>query len=233
MKTRAFFQTLVMAVSVLFAQHAIAQRGGLQTALSGGAQTAIPTGDFANQFDGTPVGLAATVSGPTFRGSPVHMGFGFAWNRMGSESESVFVNNGEALTSGNVELVTNRYNYSTFLRLAPFRGRIQPFAEGVAGWSNYVTRKDITGRYANGESMESTERMHNNMAWMYGWGAGVQFRVAPHIFLEGKFQRMYESRTTMIDHQRIMLQNNGTADFSTMEVRPEFAVVQVGLTIRF
>lgn len=233
MKKQKTLRLLVVAVSVLFAQQTFAQRGGLQTALSGGMQTSVPTGNFAEQYDAMPVGLAATFSAPTFRNSPIHFGLGFAWNRMNTAAQDVFLHSEQGFSSGSAELITNRYNYTAFMRFAPFRGRMQPFAEGIAGWSNYVSRNDINTRYTNGDLKEISDRVHNNMAWSYGWGAGIQIRVAPHIFLEGKVQRMYETETEMVDPSAIEISPNGVLDFGLLETRPEFITIQAGLTIKF
>lgn len=233
MKKQAFFFSLAMAVSVLFAQQSFAQRGGLQTALGGGIQTSIPVGDFSDQFDGTPVGLAATFTAPTFINSPIHGGFGFAWNRIGSSQQDIFVPSGEGFASGDYEVVTNRYTYDVHVRLSPFRGRMQPYIEGLAGWSNYITRADLDTRYANGEIGESTERLHNDMSWNYGWGVGVHVRLMPYIFLEGKVQRVYGSETSFLDHESMVIQPSGQLDYDMITGRPQFVTVQVGLTFKF
>ncbi len=223
-----------MAVSVLFAQHAIAQRGGLQTALSGGVQTAIPVGDFTNDFSGTPVGLAATFTAPTFRNSPIHMGIGFAWNSMGRSEQDIYVPDTDlGHATGDFEVVTNKYTYDVHMRLSPFRGRMQPFAEGVAGWSNYITRSDLSTQYDNGELGESTERLYNDMSWNYGWGVGMHIRLAPYIFLEGKVQRIYSTETSFLNHETMEINPDGTLDYDMVTGRPQFVNLQVGLAFKF
>lgn len=229
MQNQYLLPILVMAVFVFGAQQLSAQ-----IAIGGGVQTSIPTGSFSDEFDGTPVGLGATFTAPLFKRSPLHIGFGFGWNRMGREEQDVYVSDVSAgPSSGDISITTNRYTYDFLLRLSPLRGRFQPFVEGVAGWSNFISKSDVNTEYANGQLGESSERLHNNMSWNYGWGAGIDFRLAPFVFLEGKVQRLYSTETSFINHETITIDSDGNSTYDMTETRPEFVTIQAGIVFKF
>ncbi len=205
-----------------------------QTSLGGGVQTSIPIGTFADQFDGTPVGLGASFTTPLFRRAPLHMGFGFGWNRIGHTDQSIYIADADpGINSGSVDVITNRYTYDLLLRLSPLRGRFQPFFEGVAGWSNFITKNELRTNYPSGETGERTERLHNNMNWNYGWGAGFHLRVAPHLFLEARVQRLYATETSFINQESLTISNDGSLDYNMIEGRPEFVTIHAGITFKF
>lgn len=233
MKNLALHLMLAMAVWVLFGQQVTAQRGGHQTAIGAGLQTAIPFGDFAREYNDTPVGIGATLTAPTFRNSPVHFGFGFAWNTLGTAREDIYISDGEAFSTAKMKATTNRYSYNAIARLSPFRGRMQPYVEGIAGFSTYISKAEIDGTYINGVEFESSERIENNMAWNYGWGAGLQLRLAPHVFLDGRVERLYSSGTSFINQKELAIDNYGNLDYEMINARPQFMTVQVGLTFKF
>lgn len=211
-----------------------AQMNRARTSLTGGLQTSIPLGEFGDQYNDTPVGLGASFTTPLVRRSPLHAGFGFGWNRIDRNEEEIYVPyEGESLARADYEVTTNRYTYDLHLRLSPLNGRFQPFVEGVAGWSNYITRSDLKTDFPNGNILERTERVHNDMSWNYGWGVGMHLRLAPLVYLEAKVQRLYASETSFIDHETLMINNSGDMQYEMIEARPEFLTIQAGLTFKF
>lgn len=229
MQKHTLLSTIVVAVSLLFAQQLTAQ-----ISLGGGVQTSIPTGAFKNSFDGTPVGLGASFTAPLFRRAPLHFGFGFGWNRMGRSEQDIYVpDTHTGLATGDLSITTNRYTYDLLLRLSPLRGPFQPFFEGVTGWSNYITKSDLNTQYNSGQTGEVTERLHNNMSWNYGWGAGMHLQLAPFIFLEAKVHRLYASETSFVNQETMVIDNNGNLEYDMIEDRPEFVTIHAGITFKF
>jgi opacity protein-like surface antigen len=233
MKKTSLLSMLALAVWVLFAQQVTAQRGGQQTAIGGGFQTAIPVGNFANDYDDTPVGLAAMLTAPTWRNSPVHLGFGFAWNTMGSEKQDIYVADGDAFSNASLKVATNKYSYNALARFSPFKGRMQPYIEGIAGMSNYSTKSEISGTYNNGIEYESKDRFQNEVALNYGWGAGLQIRMAPHVFLEGRVERLQSTGTSFINQKELEIDDYGNLDYELIQTKPKWMTIQVGLTFKF
>lgn len=229
MKIRLLPFAIIAVLAALITPDAIAQ-----TSLGGGVQTSVPTGSFSNIFDGTPVGLGASFTTPIFRRAPIHMGFGFGWNRIGHTDRDVYVPDmQDDLASGNVNVITNRYTYDLLMRLSPLRGPFQPFFEGVAGWSNYITKNELNTTYSSGETGEWTERLHNNMNWNYGWGAGFHLKLAPLIFLEAKVQRLYASETSFVNQETMTINDDSSLEYDMIEGRPEFVTIHAGITFKF
>lgn len=234
MKKRIYIGTMALLAALFLAPESQAQlnRNRAQTSLTGGLQTSIPLGAFGDQYADTPVGLGASFTTPVFRNSPIHAGFGFGWNRIDRDEQDIFIPDQEGLNEADYEVTTNRYSYDLHMRLSPLNGRFQPFFEGVVGWSNYITRTDLNTTFSNGEIMERTERLHNDVSWNYGWGVGLHYRLAPHIFLEGKVQRLYATETSFMDHESLMISPTGEIEYDMIENRPEFLTIQVGITLK-
>lgn len=232
MKTLLYTLLLIFATA-LATQSAVAQRRAKAT-ITGGVQTSIPLGQFKNEYNENPVGLGASLTAPLFRNSPLHVGFGFGWNRLNRNEQDVFVTtDAGALSSASLDITTNRYSYDVHARLSPLNGRFQPFGEVLAGWSTYKTKSEMNTKLANGEHLETNGRLHNSTGWNYGWGAGLHFRLAPHIFIEGKVQRTYSTKSSFVNHEELTISPIGDVGYELIESKPEFLTIQAGLSIKF
>lgn len=213
---------------------ALSQTHNYQMGINAGIQSSIPMGKFADQTKGIFTGFGGSFTVPTWRNSPVHVGFGYGWNKLGRNAQDIMVpdvKDGKTMASFAIQTV--RHTYDVLLRLSPFRGRVQPFAEGIGGWSNFITRSDLKTHYSNGEKGDSRERLYNEASLNYGWGLGMQIRLLPHVFLEGKMQRIYATDTSVFNHESLVIAENGALEYETIEERPEFVTIQAGLTFKF
>lgn len=226
------YTLLLIFATVLATQSAVAQRRA-KASITGGVQTAIPLGQFKNKYNENPVGLGASLTAPLFRNSPLHVGAGFGWNRLNRDEQDVFVTTDGALSTADIEITTNRYTYDVHARLSPLNGRFQPFGEVLAGWSTYKTKSEMNTNLANGELIETKGKIHNSTGWNYGWGAGFHFRIAPHIYLEGKVQRTYSTKSSFVNHEELDIDPVGDVSYELTEGKPEFLTIQAGLTIKF
>jgi opacity protein-like surface antigen len=232
MKKAILKSLLAVAFLVLSTHWVKAQNGRYQTSIGFGVQTAVPFGEFADDYNETPVGIAVNLTSP-IKNSPIHWGFDFAWNALGADRQDIFIADGDYFSSANLKVATNRYSYNATMRLSPFKGRIQPYFEGIAGISTYISKSEISGTYANGVEFERKDRFSNNNAWNYGWAAGLQYRIAPHIFLEGRVARIHSTETTFLHQKDMEIDSYGNLDYELMEIRPQFMTIQAGLTFKF
>lgn len=224
---------LLFLATACATQSAVAQRRA-KASLTGGVQTSIPLGQFKNKYNENPVGLGASLTAPLFRNSPLHVGVGFGWNRLNRDEQDVFAASDDGvLSTADIDITTNRYTYDVHARLSPFNGRFQPFGEVLAGWSTYNTKSEMNTKLANGELIETKGKIHNSTGWNYGWGAGLHFRIAPHIYLEGKVQRTYSTKSSFVNHEELNIDPLGDVSYELTEGKPEFLTIQAGLTIKF
>ena len=75
---RLYLITLFISLSAI---SAFAQLPGRSATLSGGAQLAVPRGEYGELYKGTPFGINASLSMPILK-LPVEAGGGFAWNKI-------------------------------------------------------------------------------------------------------------------------------------------------------
>lgn len=215
-------------------QNTLAQNLKNQVVLNAGVQTSIPLNSFSDHTPGFITGFGGSFTVPTWRNSPVHAGFGYGWMQLGRNAQDIIVPDlTKGTTVGEFSIKTIRHTYDVLLRFSPFRGRVQPFAEGIGGFSQFITRSQLETHYSNGEKRETSERMYNEASMNYGWGLGMQIRLFPHIFLEGKMQRIYATHTTIFNHASLEIANDGVLNYETSEEMPEFVTIQAGLTVKF
>ena len=206
--------------------------------LAFGGQIVQPLGDFALQYDGYPAGLAGTFSSPLAH-SPLELGVGYAWNNMGSQDEDI-----DALIStdslgddiyahGTMRIRSNINRYQVFARFRPFAGRIQPYVDAFTGMEVYKTKTDITLDNDGYSSATNDVRQHMDMSYMYGWAVGLRLRMAPNIFVEGRFENITGGPVTYVDQSTIKLGGNNDISFDTKESRTNKYTYQLGLAITF
>jgi len=109
-----------------------------------GLEIANPINQFETRFDGIPVGISAQILGRK-RFIPLEYGVGFSWLSRGTMDNEVAVYEGtdfegdDVYSSGNLAVNSNIYTGTGIIRLRPFTGRIQPYAELMAGGRGFST----------------------------------------------------------------------------------------------
>lgn len=136
---------------------------------------AFPMGEFKENVDRVGVGIAGQflllIPKP---GQPFGIGFNAGFVNYGNESRSepfsytipdVFVD---------VERSNNLVNFHLLFQIAPYRGRIRPYLEGLFGGSYLFTETSIKSRdYSDVASSTNLE----DFAWSYGGGAGIMIQI--------------------------------------------------------
>lgn len=207
-------------------------------ALSFGVQISQPLGQFGNVYDGYPAGLAGSFAGP-IGNSPFEVGFGIAWNSMGSQDEDVtaFVGtdvDGDSIyDKGTMRIRSNNNRFQILGRFRPFNGMIQPYGEVLAGLDTYKTKTDITLN-GNGYTEASNNiRQHFDITYNYGWAAGLRVRVAPNVYVDGRFENLIGGPAKYVDQESIQVIDESNITFETLESRTDRYTYQLGITIGF
>lgn len=206
--------------------------------LNFGLQLMQPRGEFANQYDGHPMGLAGTLSIP-YRRSMIEFGGSFAWNSMGSQNENVSVlmgkdqNNRDVYARGTLRIRSNNYRYGLIARLRPFTGRVQPYADVLVGVVQFKTSTDIQVDNS-GFSESSGERIdHRDFSLHAGYALGFRVRLAPLIFLDGRFESIVGGKATYVDQATIKVVQDDQIKFETRHSNTSMYTYQLGVAFQF
>jgi hypothetical protein len=206
--------------------------------LSFGAQVVQPVGEFAQQYDGFPAGLAGNFSAPIGR-SPFEIGFGYAWNNMGSQNKDisalVYTDSlgSDIYEDGTMRIRSNINRYQAIARFRPFVGNIQPYADVFAGIEAYKTKTDITLDNQGYSSADNSVRQHLDMTYAYGWAAGLRLQLAPSIFVEGRFENINGGLVKYVDESSIEVNDDNSITFDTKQSATNKYTYQLGITIGF
>lgn len=136
---------------------------------------AFPMGEFRENVDRVGVGIAGQflliIPKP---GQPFGIGLNAGFINYGNESRrepfsytipDVFVD---------VERSNNLVNFHLLFQIAPYRGRIRPYLEGLFGGSYLFTETSIKSQdYSEVASSTNLE----DFAWSYGGGAGIMIQI--------------------------------------------------------
>jgi hypothetical protein len=206
--------------------------------LSFGAQVSQPRGQFGHVYDGYPAGLAGSFVGP-LGNSPFEVGFGLAWNSMGSQDEDVSAFVGTDMTGdsiyeeGTMRIRSNNNRFQLIGRFRPFNGMIQPYGEALAGFDMYKTKTDITLN-GNGYTEANNDiRQHFDLTYNIGWAAGLRVRIAPNVFVDGRFENLLGGPASYVNQESIQVVDESKITFETLESHTDRYTYQLGITIGF
>ena len=202
-----------------------------------GLQIIQPSGDFAKHYEGVPVGVAGNVSIPVLR-SPIEWGVGFAWNSMGSEDRDIIarVNEdgaGEQWAKGRLTIRNTSTRYIGHARFRPLNGKVQPYADVFTGLEVFKTKSNITIDQNSVTTELSENRDHLDMTFFVGWAVGLRVRVAPTIFVEGRFESINGGKAKYVDSESVEVNDENVIEFDLKESLTNRFAYQVGVAFGF
>lgn len=212
-------------------------RGNQSSAtLSFGLEVATPMNQFNSTFDGVPVGIAGQI---LLREGvlPLEYGVGFSWLSRGTMDSDIDVYQGtdfegdDIYSNGSLNVNSNIYTGTGIIRLRPFTGRIQPYAEFAAGGRSFSTVSIIS--VDDTEEAETRDNQHRDFALTYGWGAGMRVKLSEGIAIEGRFTNMSGTGVELVDRESIEVDPEGRIDFERLTTRTDMWSIQLGISIGF
>lgn len=227
----------VLLFSILlgfFSAEAFAQLPGRGATISGGAQIAVPRGEYAELYKGTPFGINAALSMPIFK-LPIEAGGGFAWNKIGGEGRDVYIadelgNEQEA----ELKLNGNAYTYYAHARLRPFNGDFRPYGEVIAGMRTYSVKSKLLMVTPHGTDTDPlTEVTDRDFVWVTGWAVGLQYRLVSGVFLEARFEKLKGDRAQYINPESINISRAGAYNYENLQSRTDQFTFSLGLAFSF
>src|SRR5690554_3264607 len=211
-----------------------AQLPGRGATISGGAQLAVPRGEYSDLYKGTPFGINAALSMPILK-LPIEAGGGFAWNKIGGEGRDVFI----ADQMGNeqeaeLKLNGNAYTYYVHGRLRPFNGKFRPYGEVIAGMRTYSVKSKLHMVTPYGTDTDPLKEVSDrDFVWVTGWAVGLQYRLFPGVFVEGRFEKLKGDRAQYINPESINISRTGEYGYSTHQSRTDQFTFSLGLAFSF
>jgi opacity protein-like surface antigen len=200
--------------------------------VSFGLEIATPINQFRTSFDGIPVGISAQILGR--KGFiPLEYGIGFSWLSRGTMDNEVAVYEGtdfegdDIYSSGNMAVNSNIYTGTGIIRLRPFTGRIQPYAELMAGGRGFST---VTIISVDEVEEDIREKQNNDFAFTYGWGAGMRVNLNETIAVEGRFTKMNGTSVNFVDRESIEVDGDGNLSFERIGSRTDIWSLQFGVS---
>lgn len=230
---------LLITVLIIPAYLGNAQAPRRGASLGFGVQVVQPYGEFAKVYDGYPAGLSGNFTAPLGR-SPFEVGAGFAWNSMGSQDEDVSVFSGEdengteIYEMGTMRIRSNNHRYQAIARFRPFVGKIQIYADAVAGMESFSTRTDIQLDNSGYSELLESQVNHRDITFSFGWALGARVRLAQGIFLEGRFENLDGGMARYVDPSTIQVNaDNNDLLFDLRESQTDKFTYQLGVAVQF
>ncbi len=229
--------TILIVSFIALAGHA--QWNERNPSLAIGLQVAEPRGQFDQNYDGYPTGIAANFTAPVRR-SPFELGVGFAWNSMGNSREDVSVFIGQDKTGddvyeqGEMRITSNNYRYHMVGRFKPFKGPFQIYGDVMAGVERFTTSTDIELTGSGYTEVIEENTAHRDFGWSIGWALGTRIRVARSFFIDARFENLNGGTATFVDQESILINpDDNTLDFQTKETRTNKFTYQLGIALEF
>lgn len=206
-----------------------------------GVQFVQPTGEYADRYTGNPIGLSGTFSNP-IKQSPFDWGLQFSWNQLGAldqDFKSYAGTNamGDSLfNDGTYRVRHNNYRYQGLLRIRPFNGFFQPYAEGLAGVETFSTKTDISVQNNGGfSSVEEAKVQQSSTSLLYGYALGLRIRTkkAKHVWFDLRYENIQGEKAQYVIPETVTIQNNTDIVYTTGTTKTNRQIIQLGLTFGF
>lgn len=232
-------QIYILLLALFLGIQAFSQANRRSPSLAVGLQIAEPKGEFDQNFDGYPVGIAGNFTGPVNR-SFFEVGVAFAWNSMGADDEDVAVVVGQDIDGddiyedGTLRIRSNNYRYQAVARFKPFKGPIQIYGDVMAGVERFTTSTDIEINSSGYTEVIDANTVHHDFGWSVGWAAGARVRLGSGFFVDARFEKLEGGAATYVNQESIQInQDNNTLDYTTNESRTDKFTYQLGIAFEF
>jgi hypothetical protein len=205
------------------------------------AQIVQPTGEYAERYNGVPIGLSGTFSHP-IKQSPFDWGLQFSWNQLGALDQDISVYGGTNILGdsvfnyGTYRVRHNNYRYQGLLRFRPFNGFFQPYAEGLAGVETFSTKTDISVQNSGGfSSVEEAKVQQSSTSLLYGYALGLRLRTknARNIWFDIRYENIQGGKAQYVIPETVTVQNNTDLIYTTGTTKTNRQIIQFGLTFGF
>jgi hypothetical protein len=234
--------SFVLSSLVTFAQEKSSSFKNTRKANLGvGVQFVQPTGEYAERYNGQPIGLSGVFSHPIKR-LPFDWGMQFSWNQMGALDKDISVYGGTntagdtIFNNGTYRVRHNNYRYQGLIRLRPLNGAIQPYLEGLAGFETFSTKTDLSVQNSGGySSIEEAKVQQSSTSLLYGYAIGIriQSKQAKRVWFDLRYENIQGAKTQYVIPETVTIQNNSALTYTTGTTKTNRQIIQIGVTLGF
>lgn len=155
-------------------------------------------------------------------------GMDLAYQPLGRFAQDVQVLEGEtgSTVPGTLKLQNQNITAHYVLRLSPFKGMIQPFAEGLIGGRGalLVSNLEVEG----GQRFEHFDDANWGVTYQYGWGGGLRFKLGEKARLTMRYVDLRSGNLVQVDETTLTIGTDGSLAFETKETELPTRSLQVG-----
>ena len=241
MKKLLLFCFTLISIATLAQEKSYSDRNPRNATIGVGVQIVQPTGEYADRYNGIPIGLSGVFSHP-IKQSPFDWGVQFSWNQMGALDQDITVYGGtnvigdSVFNNGTYRVRHNNYRYQGLLRLRPFNGFFQPYAEGLAGLESFSTKTDISLQNNGGfSSVEEAKVQQSSTSLLYGYAFGFRFRTKKtrKIWFDLRYENIQGGKAQYVIPETVTIQNNTDLVYTTGTTKTNRQIIQLGVTFGF
>ncbi|MCB0792930.1 MAG: hypothetical protein H6595_07825 [Flavobacteriales bacterium] len=220
---------LFSLVLVLDTQAQFGQKG--RYTLSGGLRLGVPLGEFDAAYGRTIGGFGLNLALP-LKHLPFAAGLQFDRSYLGSRQGVVALDEQYVtVTSGDLHVRSRMNGYHALVRLAPLKGKVSPYLDGLAGFRSFTTNSELKIDGVNGPLRE--ENVLRGTAFSYGWAAGVMVGITPLLYAEGRFERFQGGRARYVEPTSVTIDSEGQVAYTTRESETDLIFIHLGIGLRF
>ena len=138
--------------------------------------------------------------------------------------------------NGTYRVRHNNYRYQGLLRIRPFNGFFQPYAEGLAGIETFSTKTDLSVQNSGGfSSVEDAKVQQSSVSFLYGYALGFRFRTknAKRVWFDLRYENIQGGKAQYVIPETVTIQNNTDLVYTTGTTKTNRQIIQFGLTFGF
>jgi hypothetical protein len=223
--------TLLIIFLTAFFANITAQSAGINFTLG------FPQQEFRDNMSSTGFGIGGQFNILTpSEFSPVGFGLNVAFYTYGNETRREPFSSTIPDVTVDVERTNNLANFHVLFQVAPYRGTVVPYFEGLFGGSYLFTETKITSR--GSQEVASTNNFED-FAWSYGGGAGFMFQVMDSpgenirsLFIDLKARYLFGSKAKYLQEGSVKI-NGMNVSYDYSESKTDLLTFHLGVTAFF
>jgi hypothetical protein len=229
---KVFLLSLLLAQSLCFGQ------GYRNSYTNVGFQMVQPMDTLKYLLDGNFYGINAGTNLPIFN-SGIEIGFDYSWARLEHKDEDFVINyfvsvTGQYVYENATMYLQNRNNrYVTNLRLRPFNGKFQPYAELNCGFESYRVLADVIKEGYGYSYASNSNFQYYDITYVTGWSAGLRISSNEKLFVDFKFQNLKSGPVNYVKLNTFTIIDDENIFYEKIQITPKKFVYQVGLSYTY
>lgn len=231
------FTLMAFSIFILDASAQFGRQLQERTSISFGTQVGVPQSEFRDVYGDLSYGIGGSFV--TKNKFPfLYTGINYTYARMGKFTEQVSLQSGTDFSGSpvfeeaNASLSNKVHRGHIVARLEPFRGRVQPYIEGMAGGVIYNTALKVE-KVSDFDSEVSKENLETSVAGSAGWAVGLKFQLMRGLFVEGRMENLLGSNARYVDPESVFMDINENFQYDILQSQTNSKIFHLGISLDF